>query len=86
MDVLTGATGSPATSAKARSLGPHVYVLSLALAVIAAAASALTFFVPGILLGPAVSNGNARGTALVILLLAIPVLLLAIWLERRGSW
>ena len=86
MDVLTGATGSPATSAKARRLGAHVYVLSLALAVIAAAASALTFFVPGILLGPAVSNGNARGTALVILVLAIPVLLLAMWFERRGSW
>ena len=86
MDVLTGATGSPATSAKARRLGAHVYVLSLALAVIAAAASALTFFAPGILLGPAVSNGNARGTALVILLLAIPVLLLAMWFERRGSW
>lgn len=86
MDVLTGATGSTATSAKPRRLGAHVYVLSLALAVIAAAASALTFFVPGILLGPAVSNGNARGTALVILVLAIPVLLLAIWFERRGSW
>ena len=86
MDVLTGATGSPATSAKARRLGTHVYVLSLALAVIAAAASALTFFAPGILLGPAVSNGNARGTALVILVLAIPVLLLAMWFERRGSW
>lgn len=86
MDVLTGATGSPATSAKARRLGAHVYVLSLALAVIAAAASALTFLVPGILLGPDVSNGNARGTALVIVVLAIPALLLAIWLERRGSW
>ena len=33
-------------------------MLSLALAVIAAEASALTFFVPGILMGPAVSNGN----------------------------
>ena len=86
MDVLSGATGWPAPSAKARSFGAHVYVLSLALAVVAAAAAALTFLVPGILLGPAVSNGNARGTALVILLLAIPVLLLAIWLERRGSW
>ena len=86
MDVLTGATGSPPTSAKARRLGTHVYVLSLALAVIAAAASALTFLVPGILLGPDVSNGNARGTALVILVLAIPALFLAIWLERRGSW
>jgi hypothetical protein len=86
MDVLTGTTGSPATSAQARRLGVHVYVLSLALAVVAAAASALTFLVPGILLGPDVSNGNARGTALVILVLVIPALLLAIWLERRGSW
>ena len=86
MDVLTGATGSPATSTKARRLEAHVYVLSVALAVIAAAASALTFLVPGILLGPAVSNGNARGTALVILMLANPVLLLAMWCERRGSW
>ena len=86
MSVLTSATGSPATETKTRRLGAHVYVLSLALAVIAVAASALTFFVPGILLGPAVTNGNARGTALVILSLAIPLLLLAIWLERRGSW
>ena len=86
MDVLTGATGLPAPSTKARRLGAHVYALSLALAVIAAAASALTFFVPGILSGPDVSNGNARGTALVILVLAIPALLLAIRLERRGSW
>lgn len=86
MDVLTGATGSPATSAKTHQLGTHVYLLALALAVVAAAAAALTFFVPGILLGPDVSNGNARGTALVILVLAIPALLLAIRLERRGSW
>lgn len=50
-----------------------------------AVAAALTFFIPDILNGPAVMNGSARGTALIMLVLGVPVLLASIWLERRGS-
>jgi hypothetical protein len=50
-----------------------------------AVAAALTFFIPNILNGPAVMNGSARGTALIMLVLGVPVLLASIWLERRGS-
>ncbi len=64
----------------------HVYRLSLALAGVGGLSAALTFFVPDVLLGPEVSNGNARGTALVMLFLATPALLAAMWFQRRGSW
>ena len=64
----------------------HVYVLSAALAVVGALATALTYFDPGVLLGPAVTNGNARGTALVMLAAAIPILLYAMWRAHQGSW
>jgi hypothetical protein len=64
----------------------HVYWLSMALALVAATSAALTFFVPGILTGPSVTNGNARGTALVMLVAAVPVLLISMSLTARGSW
>ena len=64
----------------------HVYWLSMALALVAATSAALTFFVPGILTGPAGTNGNARGTALVMLVAAVPVLLISMSLTARGSW
>jgi len=44
-----------------------------------------TFFVDGILNGPAVMNGSARGTALVMFALALPVLVLGMVTSRRGS-
>jgi hypothetical protein len=50
-----------------------------------AAAAALTVFVPDVLLGPAVMNGSARGTALIMLVLGVPLLLASLWLERRSS-
>jgi hypothetical protein len=64
----------------------HVYVISLALAFVGAVAAALTFFIPDVLSGPAVTNGNARGTVLVMLALATPLLLLSMWLTARGTW
>lgn len=64
----------------------HVYWLSAALACVGGVSAALTFFVPDVLQGPAVSNGNARGTALVMLLLATPALLASMWSQSRGSW
>jgi hypothetical protein len=63
-----------------------VYWLSVALAAVGGLAAGLTFFVPDVLLGPEVTNGNARGTALVMLFLATPALLAAMWYQRRGSW
>lgn len=50
-----------------------------------AVAAALTFFVPDLLLGPAVMNGSARGTALIMLVLGVPLLLVSLWLEQHGS-
>jgi hypothetical protein len=58
----------------------------MTLAIVGGVTAALTFFLPGVLTGPPVTTGNARGTALVMLALATPVLALSIWWERRGSW
>ncbi len=68
------------------SLPQHAYALSMTLAIVAAVTAAATYFVPDILLGPAVTNGNARGTALVMMSLAVPVLLISVALAARGSW
>jgi len=38
-----------------------------------------------VLTGPAAMNGSARGTALVVLVAAVPVLLAAMWAASRGS-
>ena len=45
-----------------------------ALPLVAAAAAALNFAWPQVLSGPAVMNGSARGTALVVLVVAVPTL------------
>ena len=76
-----------AESARARVIGPAglAYWLSAALAVVAAAASLLTFTIPAVLRGTAVMNGSARGTALVVLLAGVPVLACAMLLAARGS-
>jgi hypothetical protein len=54
--------------------GGLVYSLSAALAVPAAVGSLLTFLFPDVLRGTAVMNGSARGTALVVMLGAVPVI------------
>jgi hypothetical protein len=59
--------------------------LSGALAAVAATAAAATLFVPGVLRGPAVMNGSARGTALVALVVAVPLLALSMAATARGS-
>jgi hypothetical protein len=79
--------GSPAVIEADPTAPPrHVLVLSLALGVVGAIAAALTFYLPDVLTGPAVTNGNARGTALVMLYGAVPVLLVSTFLASRGSW
>jgi hypothetical protein len=64
----------------------HVLRLTWCLAVAAATASALTAFLPDVLTGPAVTNANARGTALVMLILGVPALLISMTMARGGSW
>jgi hypothetical protein len=65
--------------------GGIAYWLSGALAVAAAASALLTYLVSDVLRGPAVMNGSARGTALVVLLVGVPVLACSLVLARRGS-
>src|ERR1700751_2482932 len=78
------ATGGPSHS---RVIGPGgaAYWLSVALGVVAAAGSLLTFTVPAVLRGTAVMNGSARGTALVVLLAGVPALACSMVLAARGS-
>jgi hypothetical protein len=59
--------------------------LAGALALVAASAAAVTFFWDGVLTGPAVAVGNARGTALMVLVLGVPVLVGATVRTARGS-
>jgi len=77
----------PATDATLAVLqrGGVAYWLSGLLAATVAVTCLLTFLVPGILRGTAVMNGSARGTALVMLLLGVPVLTVSMWLARAGS-
>jgi hypothetical protein len=61
------------------------YILSAALGVAAAAASGLTAAFPSLLTGVAVSNGNMRGTAAVVLAVGVPLLTAAMIGAARGS-
>src|SRR5689334_9540574 len=61
------------------------YWLSGALAVLALIASAIGVFFPQLFRDAAVTAGNARGTDLVILAVAIPALLISMALAARGS-
>jgi hypothetical protein len=93
--MMADGRGAPTSAANGQSALPGssrfpplpriAYVLSLLLAVVAALTCAPTVFAPDILRGPAVMNGSARGTALIALVGAVPTLLVAMWLARRGS-
>jgi hypothetical protein len=60
------------------------YPLTVALAVVGAIGSAATLFAPQVLRGPAAMNGSARGTALVCLFVATPLLVLSAGAVRMG--
>jgi hypothetical protein len=67
------------------ALATSTYWLSGALAVVATAAAAATLFIPGLLRGPPAMNGSARGTALVVLVVAVPLLVIAmLWAAARS--
>lgn len=59
--------------------------LSRALAPVAATAGGATFFFPDVLEGTDVMNGSARGTGLVVLVLAVPVMLTGLTAALGGS-
>jgi uncharacterized membrane protein len=59
--------------------------VSGAFAFVSAVAAAATFFVPGVLRGPAVMNGSARGTALVAVVIAVPTLLTSMRFASQSS-
>jgi hypothetical protein len=61
------------------------YRLSSASAIGALTASAASYFIPDVLGGPPVAQGNLRGTALVIMVLALPALVTAMFFTRRDS-
>jgi len=61
------------------------YVLSGALGVVAAAAAALSFFHSSLLVGAPVTVGCLRGTALVVLVVGLPVLAAAMARSAHGS-
>lgn len=61
------------------------YWLSSVLAVVALVASAVGVFYPAVFRDTAVTAGNARGTDLVILVVALPALVIAMVLTARGS-
>jgi hypothetical protein len=79
--------GSQAAASMERmnALPTFAYRLSGALAIVALAAAAASFFIPNVLGGPPVAQGNLRGTALVIMVLAIPALVAAMFFTRRDS-
>ena len=59
--------------------------LALVTAAVALLAAGWTLADPGLLHGPEAMQGSARGTSLVLLALALPVLLVSVRLARRGS-
>jgi hypothetical protein len=77
----------PGRAATAATTGPGraSYWLSAGLAAAALTAGVATFVAKDSIAGPAVSVGTARGTALVVAAVAVPVLLAAMWFSGRGS-
>ena len=65
--------------------GTAPFRLAAALAAVAVLAALPTLLLPSLLSGPDVMVGSARGTALVVLVLTVPVLLLAVHATARGS-
>ncbi|HYM85081.1 MAG TPA: hypothetical protein VEY67_13130 [Candidatus Dormibacteraeota bacterium] len=72
-------------SAIGERLGRAPWVLSGLLLVVTALATISALAMPEILHGPAVMIGSMRGTALIVLVIAIPLLLLAIGTVRSGG-
>jgi hypothetical protein len=77
--------GDRALRAPVIPLASWTSVVSGAAVAVSALASALTLFVPGVLRGAAVMNGSGRGTAAVVLFVAVPILATSMYAVARGS-
>jgi hypothetical protein len=66
-------------------VSPRTRRLCAALAPLVVVAAVPTFFVEGVLNGTPVMNGSARGTALTMFALALPVLAVGLVTSTRGS-
>ena len=69
----------------AEGVSRRTHRLSAALAAVVVVAAVPTFFVDGILNGTPVMNGSARGTALTMFALAVPVLVVGLVTTTKGS-
>jgi hypothetical protein len=49
-------------------------------------AAGATLLVPDLLTGPAVTNAQAQGTSLIMLVIGLPTLAISAWFAARGSW
>ena len=78
------ATSVTAARAAADWVGPIPYALSIALGVVTLAAVVAALLFRDALRGPAVSVGNMQGTALVLLVVTLPVLVASMVLLARG--
>ncbi len=87
MATMTGAVGRNATAARWTDvtwIGTAPIVLSVALAAVAAAASATALLFRDQLRGPEVTIGSVQGTAAVLLAVTVPLLVLSMALVERG--
>ncbi|MHA7239051.1 hypothetical protein [Arthrobacter sp. TMS1-12-1] len=81
--LLPDSTGTSGTTAPLRT--GAAYGLSAALGGVTLIAAAGSFVLPGVLGGPAVSQGNLRGTALVLMAVALPLLVASMAFAARNS-
>src|SRR5689334_6899461 len=77
-------TTTARTEAAARRMSTRTRVLVVALAIVVPAGTVPTF-VGGVLHGPPVMNGSARGTALVMVTVALPAFVAGVVAAGRGS-
>ncbi len=83
---MTSPTIRSATGTDPTDLAPPVLVrLTWALAVASAVAGAGSLLQPDVLSGTVVMNGSARGTAAVVLFVAVPLLVASVAVASRGS-
>jgi hypothetical protein len=85
LEVRLHARISPRAEGAVGLVGRAPVVLSLAAAVVALAASVASLAWPHLLRGPAAMNGSLEGTALVLVVVTLPVLLASMWLVEQGA-
>src|SRR5947209_8523475 len=87
--MTTATTRPPAAGVATRRpvlrSGRLPFLLTIGLALAATLGAGLSLFRPDLLSGASVTQGNLRGTAVVVLLVGVPLLLVAAVRSRRGS-